>query len=65
MKVREAMARTITSAHPDSTVLDVAEIMRREDSGFVPVIEVQPAARRLSAQGGCLRQLSAEHSVAG
>jgi len=39
MKVREAMARTITSAHPDNTVLDVAEIMRREDSGFVPVIE--------------------------
>ncbi len=39
MKVRDAMAKTITSARPTSTVADVAEIMKKEDSGFVPVIE--------------------------
>ena len=39
MKVRDAMAKTITSARPDSTVQEVAEIMKREDSGFVPVVE--------------------------
>ena len=39
MKVRDAMAKTISSARPDSTVQEVAEIMRKEDSGFVPVVE--------------------------
>src|SRR5919201_4839694 len=39
MKVREAMAKTISSATPDSTVQEVAEMMKKEDSGFVPVVE--------------------------
>jgi CBS domain-containing protein len=39
MKVRDAMAKTISSARPDSTVQEVAEIMKKEDSGFVPVVE--------------------------
>jgi CBS domain-containing protein len=39
MKVRDAMAKTISSAKPESTIQEVAEIMKREDSGFVPVLE--------------------------
>jgi CBS domain-containing protein len=38
MQVRDAMAKTISTAHPSSTVNDVAVIMRREDCGFVPIV---------------------------
>lgn len=38
MQVREAMAKTISTAHTTSSVREVAEIMQREDCGFVPVM---------------------------
>jgi CBS domain-containing protein len=38
VKVREPMAKTISTAHPPSTVKDVAVMMRREDCGFVPIV---------------------------
>lgn len=38
MKVRDAMAKTVTAAQPESTVREVAQIMKKEDSGFVPVV---------------------------
>ena len=39
MKVREAMAKTISTALPTDTVRQVAELMKEEDCGFVPVVE--------------------------
>ncbi len=39
MKVREAMAKTISTAAPTDTVGRVAELMRAEDCGFVPIVE--------------------------
>ncbi len=39
MLVREAMAKTIRTAGPSDTVQQVAELMRAEDTGFVPVAE--------------------------
>ena len=39
MKVREAMAKTISTASPTDTVRQVAELMKEEDCGFVPVVE--------------------------
>lgn len=38
MKVRDAMAKTISTAHPSSTVREVAVMMQREDCGFVPIM---------------------------
>ena len=38
MKVREAMAKTISTARPDDTVARVAELMKIEDCGFIPVV---------------------------
>ena len=39
MKVREAMAKTVTSAKKTDKVSDIAKKMKQEDAGFIPVIE--------------------------
>lgn len=39
MKVREAMAKTISCAAPRDTIQHVAELMKQEDTGFIPVVD--------------------------
>ncbi|TMD13193.1 MAG: CBS domain-containing protein [Chloroflexi bacterium] len=39
MKVRDAMAKTITKAKTNDTLRDVARKMKQENSGFIPVVE--------------------------
>lgn len=39
MKVREAMAETVTSASPADMVAGAAQAMREEDAGFLPVLD--------------------------
>src|SRR5207249_10690242 len=39
MKVRDAMAKTVTSAKKNDKVIDVAKKMKQEDAGFIPVIQ--------------------------
>ena len=39
MKVRDAMAKTVTSARKDERVVDVAKKMQQEDAGFMPIVE--------------------------
>jgi CBS domain-containing protein len=39
MKVREAMAKTVSSARKIDKVIDVARKMKQEDAGFIPVVE--------------------------
>lgn len=39
MKVREAMARTISTAAPGDTLRTVAQLMKKEDAGFMPVVD--------------------------
>ena len=39
MKVREAMAKTVTSAKKTDKVGDVARQMKKEDAGFIPVVD--------------------------
>jgi CBS domain-containing protein len=39
MKVRDAMAKTVTSARKNDKVSDVAKKMKQEDAGFIPVVE--------------------------
>ncbi|MDQ6885127.1 MAG: CBS domain-containing protein [Candidatus Dormibacteraeota bacterium] len=39
MKVREAMAKTVTSARKTDKVSEIAKKMKQEDAGFIPVIE--------------------------
>ena len=39
MKVRDAMARTVSTATPQDTIGRVAQLMKQEDAGFIPVTE--------------------------
>src|SRR4030088_465328 len=39
MKVRDAMAKTVSSARKSDKVIDVAKKMKQEDAGFIPVVE--------------------------
>ncbi len=38
MQVRDAMTKTIATAHPSTTIKEVAVMMRREDCGFIPIL---------------------------
>jgi CBS domain-containing protein len=37
MKVQEVMAKTISTARPDDSLKRVAQLMKQEDAGFIPV----------------------------
>jgi CBS domain-containing protein len=39
MKVRDAMAKAVSSARRSDKVIDVARKMKQEDAGFIPVLE--------------------------
>ena len=39
MKVREAMAHTISTARPDDPIQKVAQLMKKEDAGFIPIVD--------------------------
>lgn len=39
MKVRDAMAQTISCASPGDRIQDAARAMRDEDAGFIPVVD--------------------------
>ncbi len=39
MKVRDAMAKTVSSAMKSDSVIDIARKMKQEDAGFIPVVE--------------------------
>lgn len=39
MQVREAMAHTISTASPRDDLRTIAQLMRREDAGFIPIVE--------------------------
>ena len=39
MKVREAMAKTVTSARKTDKVSDIAKKMKQKDAGFIPVVD--------------------------
>jgi CBS domain-containing protein len=39
MKVRDAMAKTISTAPPQATVEDMALLMKEEDCGVIPIVD--------------------------
>ena len=39
MKVRDAMAKTVSSARKEERIVDVAKKMKQEDAGFIPIVE--------------------------
>ena len=70
MKVREAMAKTITSGSKTDRIIDVARKMRDQDAGFLPIVEGshllgvvtdRDIVVRCVAEGHDLRNETAEH----
>jgi CBS domain-containing protein len=71
MKVREAMAKTVSSARKSDNVIEVAKKMKQEDAGFMPVVEDRgmvigvitdrDIVLRCIAEGHDPRSESAEH----
>jgi len=39
MKVQDAMAKTISTARPDDSLKRVAQLMKQEDAGFMPITD--------------------------
>jgi CBS domain-containing protein len=70
MKVRDAMAKTITSGTKSDRIIDVARKMREQDAGFLPIVEGdrlvgvitdRDIVVRCVAEGHDLRNETAEH----
>jgi CBS domain-containing protein len=39
MKVRDAMAKTVSSARKNEPIVEVAKKMKKDDAGFIPIVE--------------------------
>ncbi len=70
MKVRDAMAKTITSGTKNERIIDVARKMKDQDAGFLPIVEGdrligvvtdRDIVVRCVAEGHDLRNETAEH----
>ena len=70
MKVREAMAKKITSGAKSDRIIDIARKMRDQDAGFIPIVEGthlvgvvtdRDIVVRCVAEGHDLRNETAEH----
>ncbi|MGE0057025.1 MAG: CBS domain-containing protein [Dehalococcoidia bacterium] len=63
MQVREAMARTISTAAPGDTLQRVAQLMKQEDAGFIPVVEGDSLRGVITDRDIVLRCLAEGHDV--
>lgn len=61
MKVRDAMAQSITCARPGDTISRIAQIMKSEDTGFVPVVEGEKLVGVVTDRDIVVRCLAESH----
>lgn len=47
MRVQDVMTKNPASVSPGATIREAAQLMQREDTGVIPVVEAQGATRRL------------------
>jgi CBS domain-containing protein len=62
MKVREAMAKTISTASPRDTLRRVAGLMKQEDAGFIPVCEGDAVVGVITDRDIIIRSLAEGHA---
>jgi len=62
VKVREAMAKTISTASPDDDIEHVAMMMKQEDSGFIPVTERNEVVGVITDRDIVIRCVAEGHS---
>jgi CBS domain-containing protein len=63
MRVREAMATTISTARPDDTVARAAELMKNEDCGFIPVVAGDEVVGVVTDRDIVIRCLAGGHAL--
>ena len=63
MKVRDAMAKTISTVSPSDTVGRVAQLMKKEDAGFIPVCDGDRLVGVVTDRDLVVRCLAEGHSV--
>jgi len=63
MKVREAMAHTISTAQPTDSIQKVAELMKKEDAGFIPVVEGENLRGVITDRDIVIRCIAEGHDV--
>jgi len=63
MKVKDAMAKTITTVTASDPVAKVAEIMKREDTGFVPVTNNGALEGVVTDRDIVIRCIAAGHDI--
>ena len=62
MKVREVMAKTISTAGPGDTIAHAAELMKKEDCGFIPVVTGDEVVGVLTDRDIVIRCLASGHA---
>jgi CBS domain-containing protein len=62
VKVNEAMAKTISAASPDDNIGQVAKLMKREDTGFIPITENDRLVGVITDRDIVIRCLAEGHS---
>jgi CBS domain-containing protein len=62
MKVSEAMAKTISTASPRDSLQKVAELMKKEDAGFMPVCEGDSIVGVITDRDIVIRSLAEGHT---
>jgi len=63
MKVRDAMAKTISTVSPSDTVGRVAQLMKKEDAGFIPVCDGDRLVGVVTDRDLVVRCLAEGHSA--
>lgn len=63
MKVREAMAKTISTANPDDEIQQVASLMKQENSGFIPITEGDRMVGVITDRDIVIRSLAEGHEA--
>jgi CBS domain-containing protein len=61
MNVKDAMAKTISTASPKDSLVKVAELMKKEDAGFMPVCEGDSVVGVITDRDIVIRSLAEGH----
>jgi len=65
MKVQDAMAKTVSSASKTDTIEKIAKLMKKEDTGFIPITEGESLVGVITDRDIVIKCVAEGHSLAG
>jgi CBS domain-containing protein len=65
MKVRDAMAKSLSTATPQESILEVAKKMKQEDAGFIPVTQGEKLLGVVTDRDIVVRCVAEGHDASG